>query len=159
MIIGIHALVYSRKADEARAFFRDVLDLPCVDAGEGWLIFRAPPAELAVHPTDADEATESSDDVGCDLYLMCDDIRATIDQLRQRGVEFTQEIKDQGYGLFTALRLPGGGNLGLYEPRHRTALRLAAAPMVRKRAPARRSVTAKRGARKGPTKSAKKRKR
>ncbi len=159
MIIGMHVLVYSRKADEARAFFRDILDLPCVDAGEGWLIFKAPPAELAVHPAGADEATESSDDIGCDLYLMCDDIRATIDQLRKKGVEITREVTDQGYGLFTALRFPGGGNLGLYEPRHPTALRLAAAPTLRKRASARRSVTAKRGARKVPRKSAKKRRR
>lgn len=110
MINGVHAVVFSRDADEVRAFFRDVLEFPSVDAGDGWLIFALPPAELAAHPTDGEGQHE--------LYLMCDDVRATMDELTSKGVEFTQPISDEGWGLLTALRLPGGGELGLYEPRH-----------------------------------------
>jgi hypothetical protein len=98
-----------------RAFFRDVLDLPSVDAGGGWLIFALPPAELAAHPTDAEERHE--------LSLMCDDVHATIELLEARGVEFTRPVSDEGWGLTTALRLPGGGELRLYEPRHQSPLR------------------------------------
>ncbi len=94
--------------------FRDVLGLSSVDAGGGWLIFALPPAELAAHPTEEGGHHE--------LYLMCDDIRATVAELKAKGVEFTDEISDEGFGLMTSLRLPGGGELGLYEPRHPTPL-------------------------------------
>jgi hypothetical protein len=114
VITGVHAIIFSRDAEEDRAFFRDVLDLPAVDAGGGWLIFALPPAELAAHPTDGDGHHE--------LYLMCDDVRATVEELTKKGVEFTREISDEGFGLMTALRLPGGGELALYEPRHPTPL-------------------------------------
>jgi catechol 2,3-dioxygenase-like lactoylglutathione lyase family enzyme len=110
MINGMHAIVYSRDAEELRAFFRDVLELPSVDAGGGWLIFALPPAELAAHPTDGESRHE--------LYLMCDDIEATIAELEAKGVELAEPVSDQGFGLLTAIRLPGGGELGLYEPRH-----------------------------------------
>ena len=110
MITGAHAIVYSRDADADRAFFRDVLGFPSVDAGGGWLIFALPPAELAAHPADAGGRHE--------LYLMCDDIEATVAELQAKGVEFTAPVSDEGFGLLTSLKLPGGGELGLYEPRH-----------------------------------------
>jgi catechol 2,3-dioxygenase-like lactoylglutathione lyase family enzyme len=115
VITGLHTIVYADDAEKARAFFRDVLELPNVDAGDGWLIFRAPPAELAVHPADTGGAAE--------LYLMCDDIEETVADLTRKGVEFTGPVADQGWGLLTALRVPGAGTLGLYEPRHPVANR------------------------------------
>ena len=114
MISGVHAIIFSRDAEADRAFFRDVLGLPSVDAGGGWLIFALPPAELAAHPTDGAAHHE--------LYLMCDDVRATAEQLSGKGVEFTSKISDRGFGLITALRLPGGSELALYEPRHPSPL-------------------------------------
>ena len=110
MITGVHAVMFTRDADALRAFLRDVLELPSVDAGGGWLIFALPPAELAAHPSDAGGATE--------LYLMCDDVEATIAQLEAKGVELARPVSDQGWGLVTAVALPGGGELGLYQPRH-----------------------------------------
>jgi catechol 2,3-dioxygenase-like lactoylglutathione lyase family enzyme len=110
MITGAHAIVYSRDADADRAFFRDVLGFPSVDAGGGWLIFALPPAELAAHPADAGGRHE--------LYLMCDEIEATVADLEAKGVEFTAPVSEAGFGLLTSLKLPGGGELGLYEPRH-----------------------------------------
>jgi catechol 2,3-dioxygenase-like lactoylglutathione lyase family enzyme len=110
MIKGAHVIVYSRDAEADRAFFRDVVGWPSVDAHGGWLIFAQPPAELAFHPVDGPERHE--------LYLMCDDIRTTVDELRAKGVEFTREISEERFGLVTALRLPDGGELAIYEPRH-----------------------------------------
>lgn len=116
MINGVHVIVYSRDAEADRAFFRDVLRYPHVDAGGGWLVFKLPPAEVAVHPAEGAESHE--------LYLMCDDVRGTVEDLTARGVEFTQPVTDAGWGVRTALRLPGGGELGLYEPRHAKAYEL-----------------------------------
>jgi hypothetical protein len=110
VITGVHAIVFSEAEEETRAFFRDTLELPSVDAGGGWLIFALPPAELAAHPTDELPHYE--------LYLMCDDIHATVRELEAKGVEFTAPVTDEGWGITTALKLPGGGRLGLYEPRH-----------------------------------------
>ena len=112
-IIGMHALIYSNKADETRRFFSDVLGFRSVDAGRGWLIFAAPPSELAIHPADEGEHHE--------LYLMCENIEGTIAELREKGVE-TGPIHDQPWGRVTQLRLPGGQELGMYEPRHPTAI-------------------------------------
>ena len=109
MINGLHAIVFSPEADKVRSFFGDVLGLPAVDAGQGWLIFAAPPAELAVHP---------ADQRGHELYLMCDDIQATLAELGGKGVEVAREVSDQGWGLLAAVRLPDGGELPIYEPRH-----------------------------------------
>ena len=109
MITGLHTIVYSKEAEEVRAFFRDVLGYPYADAGGGWLIFAMPPAELAVHP--GDEAAH-------ELYLMCDNIQATVDELKAKGVTITKPISDQRWGLLTAISLPGGSEIGLYEPRH-----------------------------------------
>ena len=112
-IIGMHALMYSKKADETRALLRDVLGFRSVDAGHGWLIFAAPPAELAVHPTDGREYHE--------LYLMCDDIDATCAELRRKGVA-TSAIQEQPWGRVTQIRLPSGAELGMYEPTHPVAI-------------------------------------
>jgi predicted enzyme related to lactoylglutathione lyase len=112
-ITGLHAIIYSSQPEDVRAFLRDVLELPSVDAGGGWLIFAAPPAELAAHP---------SEDARHELYLMCDDIEATVAALRDRGIVLNGEITDAGWGLLTAIRLPGGSELGLYEPRHPSPL-------------------------------------
>ena len=116
MINGVHAIIFSGDAEGVRAFFRDVLELPSVDAGGGWLIFALPPAELAVHP--------SGDESRHELYLMCNDIRATVEELKAKGVEFTREISEERFGLVTALRLPDGGELAMYEPRHPSPLSL-----------------------------------
>jgi catechol 2,3-dioxygenase-like lactoylglutathione lyase family enzyme len=110
VINGAHTVIYTKDAERLRAFFRDVLELPSVDAGGGWLIFALPPAELAAHPSDATPRHE--------LYLMCDDIEATTAELAAKGVDFSGPVSDAGFGLLTAIRLPGGGELGLYEPRH-----------------------------------------
>jgi hypothetical protein len=110
LIDGVHAIIFSDEAERLRAFFRDVLEFPSVDAGGGWLIFALPPAELAAHPGDGESRHE--------LYLLCDDIRTTVDELKAKGVEFTREISEERFGLVTALRLPDGGELAIYEPRH-----------------------------------------
>jgi hypothetical protein len=110
VITGAHAVLHSRDADGLRAFLRDVLELDCVDAGRGWLIFALPPAEVAAHPSDSGSKHE--------LYLMCDDIEATVAALAAKGVEFAGPVRDVGWGLLTAMKVPGGDELGLYEPRH-----------------------------------------
>jgi hypothetical protein len=110
VINGLHAIVFSPQAEKVRALLGDVLELPSVDAGGGWLIFAAPPAELAVHPSDGDGYHQ--------LYLMCDDINATLADLAAKGVEIAAEVSDQGWGLVAAIRLPDGTELPIYEPRH-----------------------------------------
>jgi predicted enzyme related to lactoylglutathione lyase len=110
VITGMHAIVFSAEAEKVRAFFADVLGMPSADAGGGWLIFALPPAELAVHPADGETRHE--------LYLMCDDIQATLADLRARGVEVAREVSDQGWGLLAAIRLPDGSEFPIYEPRH-----------------------------------------
>ncbi len=112
-IIGLHALMYSKKDQATREFFRDILGFHSVDAGRGWLIFTMPPAELAIHPVEGEEYHE--------LYLMCDDIDATVAELRTKGVE-TSAIQEQPWGRVTQITLPSGDALGIYEPRHPTAI-------------------------------------
>jgi catechol 2,3-dioxygenase-like lactoylglutathione lyase family enzyme len=124
MITGLHAILFSPGPDEVRAFLRDVLGFDSVDAGGGWLIFAAPPAELAAHPADGGAAHH-------ELYLMCDDIEATVAELRAKGVEVVRPVTDERWGLLTAIALPGGGELGLYEPRHPTAIASSQACPVR----------------------------
>lgn len=116
MIRGAHVILYTADAEADRAFLRDVLGLAHVDSGGGWLIFQLPPAELAVHPAESSGAVE--------LYLVCDDIDATVADLGARGVEFEGEVTDQGWGRLATIRLPGGGRLGIYEARHPTAFDL-----------------------------------
>jgi predicted enzyme related to lactoylglutathione lyase len=110
VINGIHAIVFSPEAEKVRDFFADVIGLSSVDAGGGWLIFALPPAELAVHPAEGESRHQ--------LYLMCDDIRATLAELAARGVEATQDVSDQGWGLLAAIRLPDGSEFPIYQPRH-----------------------------------------
>jgi hypothetical protein len=119
MITGFHAIVYSSAADEVRAFLRDTLGLPFVDAGGGWLIFALPPAELAAHPTDGAPHAE--------LFLMCDDVDETVATLSAKGATFSGPVSEQPWGRLTYLCLPGGGELGLYEPKHASALGLGPA--------------------------------
>ncbi len=114
MITSTHTVIYASDADAARAFFRDVLRLPYVDAHDGWLIFKLPPSELAVHP-------EESPSGAHELYLMCDDIDTTMTELAGRGAQFAGPVTQAGFGLVTAIRIPGGGEVGLYQPRHETA--------------------------------------
>jgi predicted enzyme related to lactoylglutathione lyase len=115
VITGMHAIVFSPRAEKVRAFFADALGLSSVDAGGGWLIFAMPPAELAVHPSEGESRHE--------LYLMCDNIHATLAELRDKGVEVAQDVSDQGWGLLAAVRLPDGGEFPIYEPRHPSPLR------------------------------------
>lgn len=110
MLTGLHAIVFTPEAEKVRAFFRDTLGLGSVDAGNGWPIFAMPPAELAVHPSE-DEPDQA-------LYLMCDDIQQTLTELRGRGVEIVGEVRDVRWGLLSAIRLPDGSDLPIYEPRH-----------------------------------------
>jgi predicted enzyme related to lactoylglutathione lyase len=114
VINGIHAIVFSPEAEKVRAFFADVLGMPSADAGGGWLIFALPPAELAVHPAGNGSHHE--------LYLMCDDIHATLAELAGKGAEVAREISDQGWGLLAAIRLPDGSEFPIYEPRHPSPL-------------------------------------
>ena len=109
MLIGAHAILYSKNAEADRAFLQDVLRLPNVDVGGGWLIFALPASEVAVHPTD-DEAKH-------ELYLMCGDISDFIEVMKQHGIE-CGPVMHERWGLLTQLPLPGGGHLGVYEPRH-----------------------------------------
>jgi hypothetical protein len=109
MIHGAHVILYSKDAEADRAFFRDVLKYPSVDAGHGWLIFALPPAEVAVHPTEGAESHE--------LYLMCDDARAFVAEMHEKNVACSP-IEEQRWGSITRLTLPGGGKLGVYQPKH-----------------------------------------
>ncbi|MGE0193715.1 MAG: VOC family protein [Planctomycetota bacterium] len=113
MLIGAHVIVYSKDAEADRAFFRDVLGWDHVDAGHGWLIFRLPPAEVAVHPLMDVEKHE--------LYLMCKDIDAFVKSMADRGIACS-EIRRQGWGDLVTFRLPGGSDLGVYQPRHASPL-------------------------------------
>ena len=110
MITGVHAILYTDDAEATRQFLRDVLELESVDAGGGWMIFALPPAELAAHPTEAPPRHE--------LYFMCDEIGATIDELRAKGVEVSDEVSEQRWGLTTSFAVPGAGRMHLYEPHH-----------------------------------------
>jgi predicted enzyme related to lactoylglutathione lyase len=112
-ITGFHALIYTSDAEAVRAIFRDVFGWDHVDAGDGWLIFRLPPAELGIHPSEQPKH---------EVSLMCDDLEATMAELRARGIEFTGDPQDEGYGITVTMRLPGGSELQLYEPRHPTAI-------------------------------------
>jgi catechol 2,3-dioxygenase-like lactoylglutathione lyase family enzyme len=120
MITGAHAIVYSANPDADRAFLRDVLKLTHVDVGHGWLIFGLPPAEIAVHPAEANgsSAAETSARPGRhELYFMCDDIEAFVAEMKTRGIS-CGAVQNQGWGMLSQLTLPGGGMLGVYQPRH-----------------------------------------
>ena len=124
MIIGAHSIIYSRKPEADRAFLRDVLGLPHVDAGEGWLIFGLPPSELAVHPSKRSGAQE--------FYFLCADVSAFVKAMRGRGSR-CDAVQDMSWGRLTYVRLPGGGKVGVYEPRHRRPRSPAASASARHR--------------------------
>lgn len=109
MIIGAHSIIYSKAPQADRVFLQDVLELPSVDVGEGWLIFGLPPAEVAVHPSEENDVHE--------LYLMCDDVEAFVEAMSQRNIRCSP-VQNQGWGLLTHVMLPGGGKVGVYQPRH-----------------------------------------
>jgi len=113
LIFGAHTIVYSKDAEADRAFLRDVLGFPSVDAGHGWLIFALPPSELAVHP-----AAENGQH---QLYFLCDDIQAEVAFLSTKGVSCSN-VHEERWGAVTMIRLPGGGEVGLYQPKHKTAI-------------------------------------
>jgi catechol 2,3-dioxygenase-like lactoylglutathione lyase family enzyme len=118
VIAGAHTLVYAEDAEKARAFFRDVLGFPRVDAGEGWLIFALPPGELGVHPGPGWGRAVGDHE----LFFMCHDVERTVEELERKGVEFVSPISDEGYGLVTRFKVPGVGEVGLYEPKHASPL-------------------------------------
>lgn len=132
MISGVHAIIYSKQAERLRTFLLDTLKLPSVDAGGGWLIFALPPAELGIHP---------AEDSYHELYLMCDDIEATIRELKAKGVELATPIADQGWGLLSRLRLPSGDEISLYQPKHPTAIGITKTDRTRSRATAKKKTT------------------
>lgn len=126
MIQAVHTLVYADDAEAARAFFRDVLGWPYVDSHGGWLIFGTGPSELGVHPTSGGtEEAKWSAPVHHEITLVCDDIAGTVADLESRGAEFTSDVRDQGFGLTITLKIPGAGEMMLYEPRHEAAYKLA----------------------------------
>ncbi len=127
MITGVHLLLMSRDPQADRAFFRDVLDFAFVDAGEGWLIFALPPAEVGIHPAESNSVhSEGEQEISAaTIYLMAQDLNKTLEVLASKDVEHT-EIVEARWGLTTTIRLPGGGKLGLYEPHHPLAIDLPA---------------------------------
>jgi len=114
MIRGMHAMFYSSEAEALRAFLKDKLGLAGTDVGGGWLIFEAPEADLGVHPTDGEEVQSGT----ADISFYCDDIVQTVAELKARGVEFTQEAEDHGYGFVTHFNVPGGFKVQLYQPKY-----------------------------------------
>ncbi|MDQ3669158.1 MAG: VOC family protein [Actinomycetota bacterium] len=120
MIAGVHALLYAHDAEAARAFFRDVLGLESLDGGDGWLYFVLPPAELACHPGAGIIA--GREEGRAELFLMCEDVEATRRELEDKGVQFVEPVEDEGWGLLTRFKVPGFGEIGLYEPRHPSPL-------------------------------------
>ena len=125
MINGAHFLLYSKNPDADRAFLRDVLEFRSVDAGGGWLIFALPPSEIALHPLDEDapQLNAEGEVVGASIYLMCDDLDSTMNALESKNV-LCSEVNEAPWGIVTTFRLPSGGEMGLYQPTHPTALEL-----------------------------------
>lgn len=130
-ISGAHSIIYSTNPEADRAFLRDVLRLTHIDLGDGWLIFGLPPAEVAVHPADSNGVHE--------LYLMCDDIEALVSEMRKRGTACTP-VQDRGWGTLTQVTLPGGGSLGIYQPRHARPRATGLKVIRRAKKPGKRSV-------------------
>ena len=126
MITGAHFLLYSKNPEADRKFFRDVLQFRAVDAGEGWLIFALPPAEMGIHPASEGFAQLHAEHnlLGTVLYLMCDDLPSFVNSLQAKNVQCT-EIEEAQWGIKTTIKLPSGGEIGLYQPRHPTAINLS----------------------------------
>jgi catechol 2,3-dioxygenase-like lactoylglutathione lyase family enzyme len=123
MINGVHFLLYSKNAEADRAFFRDVLGFRSVNVGEGWLIFGMPPAEMGVHPGDGEFVQSHAEHslLGAVMYLMCDDLATHVAELRTKGVTCSETV-EAAWGVTTTVPLPSGGRVGLYQPKHATAL-------------------------------------
>ena len=117
MIDGAHFLLYSSSPDADRDFLRNILELSSVDAGRGWLIFALPPSEIAVHPMSEGASPSADGVVGASLHLMCDDLKETMKSLAAKGVRFA-DVHEERWGIVTTFSLPGGGNVGLYQPLH-----------------------------------------
>jgi hypothetical protein len=126
MIHGVHLLLYTRDPEADRTFFRDKLNFGSVDIGDGWMIFGLPPTEMGIHPGDGSFVQKHADEMltGCVIYLMCDNLRETVDELLSKGVA-TTAIQEAEWGITTTVRLPSGGGVGLYQPLHQTALHLS----------------------------------
>jgi len=137
MLVGMHSIIYSKNPEADRAFLRDVLGLPSADAGEGWLIFGLPPSEVAVHPAEENDHHE--------LYLMCKDVRTFVAAMAEAGVA-CGEVMNRGWGLLTQMTLPGGGKLGVYQPRHARPkpMKLESRARARKRAAPKKTSRARR---------------
>ncbi len=148
MIIGAHSIIYSRRPDADRAFLRDVLELTNIDVGGGWLIFGLPPAEVAVHPSEENDAHE--------FYLMCDDVEAFVARMKKERIA-CGAVQDQGWGLLTEVTLPGGGKLGIYQPRHARPKAMAAKSASEKLTRRAKKAPAKTTARTRPKKEARRR--
>ena len=139
MIVGAHSILYSTDAEADRAFLRDVLRLPHVDVGEGWLIFGLPPAEVAVHPSEENDVHE--------FYLMCDDVEAFVAEMGKKGIS-CGAVQNMGWGRLTQVTLPGGGKVGVYQPRHARPKSVAAKRRpAGRQAPKRRAAPKRRGRR------------
>lgn len=121
MISGFHTLIYSNDSDATRAFFHEVLEWPSVDSGGGWLIFKTPPSELGVHPASGPDGERWGEVPNHAVSLMCDDIEATLADLRSKGVEVRNEPENQGFGLVSAIAVPGAGWMQIYQPLHAVA--------------------------------------
>jgi hypothetical protein len=143
VIIGAHSIVYSTSPEADRAFLRDVLKLPSIDVGGGWLIFGLPPAEVAVHPSDRNDVHE--------FYLMCEDVEAFIATMQKANIT-CGPVQNQGWGLLTQVRLPGGGHLGVYQPRHGRPKAMAVKTARRKAAKRPSGATRRRAANRKPAK-------
>jgi catechol 2,3-dioxygenase-like lactoylglutathione lyase family enzyme len=156
MFFGMHALIYAKDAEKARAFFRDVLQWPFVDAHEGWLIFDLPSSELGVHPI------MEGDTYSHQLYLMCKDVKKTVGMLEKKGIQCAP-IQEAGFGLLTSFELPGGGPFGMYQPRHPIAAgmgaRAAASKKKTGKKPADKTTKPVKKSSKKPSKKAAKRRR
>ena len=139
MINGAHSIIFSSDPDADRAFLRDVLGLPHVDVGEGWLIFGLPPSEVAIHPGDENDMHQ--------LYLMTHDVEALLETMALRGVE-TTDVQDQGWGLVTQVTLPGGGKLPIYQPRHDRPEQPSAGMRAKRRASKKKAAKTKAGKKK-----------
>ena len=150
MINGAHAIIYSHDPEADRTFFKEVLGLHHVDAGGGWLIFALPPAEVAVHPAEPGKP-------GHELFLMCRDIDAAVKELTGKGVTVEPRFHDEPWGRLAFIKLPGGGNLGIYQPRHPLALKASAPEAVRSKPVKRNSTSSKSGTKSKPTAQANRR--
>jgi predicted enzyme related to lactoylglutathione lyase len=141
MITGVHTMFYSSEPAALRTFLRDKLQFPFTDVGDGWLIFDLPAADMGCHPADPANGAASGRH---DISFFCDDIRQTVAELKQRGVEFTDEIADHGYGLVTHFRMPGGMEIQLYQPRYVKKPARKPRPAARKKSAGRKPARPKR---------------